>query len=90
MKEYCTLLIKMALNTPKKAKATKNSDLVEVKMLFGLWCVFQLLEVVHNLIKFSQLWYVSVCDFISIMKICKRMFTNCIMIIYIFQVPYVP
>ncbi len=36
MKEYCTLLIKMALNTPKKAKATKNSDLVEVKMLFGL------------------------------------------------------
>jgi len=80
MMEYCTLLIKMALNRPKKkTKASINSDhLVEVKMLFGLSCVLQLLE------------YVFVCDFISIMKICKRMFTNCIMIIYIFQIPYVP
>jgi len=82
MKEYYTLLIKMALNTPKK----KNKGYYKLRspsesenVIWFVMCA-SIVGSVHNLIKFSQSWYVFVCDFISIMKICKHQF----------QVPYVP
>jgi len=40
------------------------SFLTNVETLLGLNAMMSLLEVVHSLIKFAQLMYVFVCDFI--------------------------
>jgi hypothetical protein len=57
MKEYSTLLVKMALDSFIKGEATTNLHLlVDVKIMLGLSCILSLLEAVHLLIKFSQLW----------------------------------
>jgi len=56
MKEYHTLLLKMGLDAPIEVKVNVNSThLVDVEVLLGLLCVFPLLEIVHNLIKFNQM-----------------------------------
>jgi hypothetical protein len=60
----------MAFDVPKKVKVIANLDhLLDVEMILGLSCVFPLLEAMHNVIKFSQLWDVCVCEFIVVMKI---------------------
>jgi hypothetical protein len=53
MEEFHTLMLKTRFDTPIKVKIVVNlKHLVDVKVLLGLSCVFSLLEVVHNLIKF--------------------------------------
>jgi len=43
MEEYCTLLIKMTFDVPKKVKVIANLDhLVDVEVILGLPCVFPL------------------------------------------------
>ncbi len=48
------------------------SVMTNVKILLGFNAIMPLLEEVHSLIKFSQLHYVLVCDFIAIVKIWER------------------
>lgn len=49
--------MKMALDSLIKGEATTNLHLlVDVKIMLGLSCILSLLEAVHLLIKFSQLW----------------------------------
>jgi len=71
--EYRTLFMKMALDAPTIASAKSNLRLLtNVKSLLGFNAIITLLEVVHSLIKFSQLRDVFVGDFIVTMKICER------------------
>jgi hypothetical protein len=54
MVEYRTLLMKMALDDPTNDKAKANFELLcDVQILLGLVAILPLLQVVHNLIKFS-------------------------------------
>jgi hypothetical protein len=54
MEEYCTLLLNGGLDALTKAKIVVNLEhSVDVEVLLNLSYVFPLLEVVHNLIKFS-------------------------------------
>ncbi len=63
--EYCTFLTNMALDAPTITFAKSNLCLlVNVKTLLGLNAIIPLLEVIHSLIKISQLRDVFVCDFI--------------------------
>jgi hypothetical protein len=80
LSEYCTLLMKITLNAPTIASTKSNLCLLtDVKMLLRLNAIMPLLEVVHSLIKFSQLHNVFVCDFIATMKICELgMYIRCI------------
>jgi hypothetical protein len=56
LSKYCTLLMKMPLDAPTIASTKSNLCLlIDVKMLLGLNAIMPLLEVVHSLIKFSQL-----------------------------------
>ncbi len=71
--EYRTLFMKMALDALTIASAKSNLCLLtNVKSLLGFNAIITLLEVVHSLIKFSQLRDVFVGDFIATMKICER------------------
>jgi len=55
MEEYHTLMLKTRFDTPIKVKIVFNlKHLVDVEVLLGLSCVFSLLEVVDNLIKFDR------------------------------------
>jgi hypothetical protein len=68
--EYCTFLMKMALDAPTIASTkSKLCLLINVKTLLGLNVSMPLLEVVHSLIKISQLHDVFMCVFIVVMKI---------------------
>ncbi len=70
--ENCTFFMKMTLGAPTITSAKFNLCLMtNVKMLLGLNVIMPLLEEVHSLIKFSQLYDMFVCDFIAIMKICE-------------------
>jgi hypothetical protein len=54
MVEYKTLLMKMALNDPTNDKAKANFELLcDVQILLGFVVILPLLQIVHNLIKFS-------------------------------------
>jgi hypothetical protein len=66
LSEYCTLLVKITLDAPTIASTKSN-----IKTLLRLNVIMPLLEVVHSLIKFSQLHDVFVCDFIAAMKISE-------------------
>jgi hypothetical protein len=73
MEEYHTLLLKMGLDAPIEIKVNDNlTHLVDVEVLLSLSCVFPLLEVVHNLIKFSQMRDSFDCNFIVTIKICQE------------------
>ncbi len=64
---YCTFLMNMALDAPTITFAKSNlCPLVNVKTLLGLNAIMPLLELVHSLIKISQLRYVFVCDFVVV------------------------
>jgi hypothetical protein len=70
--EYCTLLMKMALDAPTISFTKSNLCLlINVEMLLGLNVVMPLLEVMHSLIKFAQLQDMFMCDFITTVKICE-------------------
>jgi hypothetical protein len=80
MKEYHTLLLKMGLDAPIEVKVNVNSThLVDVEVLLGLLCVFPLLEIVHNLVKFNQMRDTFSCDFIVTIKICQEDVVFCIL-----------
>jgi len=71
--EYHAFFMKMALNAPTIVFTKFNLCLLtNVKTLLGLNVIMPLLEIVHSLIKFSQLCDVFVCAFIAVMKICER------------------
>jgi hypothetical protein len=54
MEKYKTLLIKMALDALINDKTKTNLDLLcDVQILLGLVAILLLLQVIHNLIKFS-------------------------------------
>jgi len=70
--EYCTLLMKVALNAPIIPFAKSNlSLLTNMETLLGLNVVMLMLKAIHSLIKFTQLRDVFVYDFIIVMKICE-------------------
>jgi hypothetical protein len=70
--EYFTLFMKITLDAPTITSTKSNLRLlINVKMLLRLNAIMPLLEVVHSLLKFSQLCDVFMCDFIVIMKICE-------------------
>jgi len=71
--KYHILFMKMALNAPIIPFVNSNlSLLTNVDTLLGLNAMMLMLKEVHFLIKFAQLKYVFVCDFIVIVKICER------------------
>ncbi len=77
--EYRTFLMKMALDAPTIASTESTLCLLtDVKTLLGLNVIMPLLEVVHSLIKFSQLHDVFMCAFITIMKFVKGIYIKCI------------
>jgi len=70
--KYYILLMKMVLDAPIVPFANYNlSLLTNVETLLGLNAVMLMLKEVHFLIKFAQLKYVFVCDFIIKVKICE-------------------
>jgi hypothetical protein len=70
--EYCTLLMKVALNAPIIPFAKSNlSLLTNVETLLGLNVAMLMLKAIHSLIKFTQLRDVFVYDFITVAKICE-------------------
>ncbi len=63
----------MAFDKLKKVRVIANLDhLVDVEVILGLSCDFPLLETMYNVINFSQLQDVCVCDFIVVIKIYKK------------------
>lgn len=71
MVKYKTLLMKMAIDGPTNDKAKANFDLFcNVKFLLGFVAIFSLLQLFHNLIKFSKLQDVVICDFMVAKKMC--------------------
>jgi hypothetical protein len=70
--KYHVLLMKMALDAPIVPFVNSNlSLLTNVETLLGLNAMMPMLKAIHFLIKFAQLKYVFVCDFIVIIKICE-------------------
>jgi hypothetical protein len=68
--KYKTLLMKMAIDGQTNDKANENFDLLcDVKILFKFLAIFSLLQLVHNLIKFNQLWDVFIYDFVATTKV---------------------
>jgi hypothetical protein len=54
MEEYCTILVKMAFDSPTKTKAVAKLQLLtHVEVMLCLLCIFPLFELVDSLIKFS-------------------------------------
>jgi hypothetical protein len=54
MEEYCTLLVKMAFDSPTKTKVVANLQLlVVVEVMLCLLCIIPLFELVHSHMKFS-------------------------------------
>lgn len=61
MEEYCTILVKMAFDSPTKTKAIANLQLLaNVEVMLCLLCIFPLFELVHSLIKFSYMVHLFV------------------------------
>ncbi len=91
MEDLCTLLLEMGLDTPTKAKIVFNLEHpMDVEIFLGLWCVFLLLEVMHNFIKLNYMWDIFVCDFITIVKYARGCLYYVFKHNHNFQVPYFP
>jgi len=43
----------------------------DIHILFGLACIFPLLEFVHALIKFAQFRNLFACDLVATIKLCQ-------------------
>jgi hypothetical protein len=70
---YRTLLMKMTYDAPTTEKEKANCDLFyDVQILLGFVHILPLLQSVHNLIKFSQLQNVFICDFMVATKVCQK------------------
>lgn len=63
--------MKMTLEAPIITLAKSNLCLLTNDEMLGLNVIMPLLEVVHSLIKFTQLCDMFVCDFIVVVKICE-------------------
>jgi hypothetical protein len=72
--EYCNLLMNMALNASIVAFTKSNLFLlIDVETFVEFECYYMsLLEIIDSLIKFAQLHYVFICDFIITIRICER------------------
>jgi len=70
LSKYHTFFMKMPLDVATITSTKSNLCLLtNVEMLLRLNVVLPLLEAMHSLIKFAQLWDMFVCDFIAIVKI---------------------
>jgi hypothetical protein len=73
LSKYHLFSMKMRLEAPIITLAKSNLYLLtNVETLLGLNAIMPLFEVVHSLIKFTQLCDMFVCDFIVVVKICER------------------
>jgi uncharacterized membrane protein len=70
MMEYKTLLTKIAIDGPTNDKTKEKFDFFHaVQILLKFVVIFPLLQLVHNLIKFSYLCDRFICDFVATTKI---------------------
>ncbi len=69
--KYHIFFMKMTLEAPIITLAKSNLCLLTNDEMLGLNVIMPLLEVVHSLIKFTQLCDMFVCDFIVVVKICE-------------------
>jgi len=73
MVEYRTLLMKMTFDAPTNEKEKANCDLFyDVQILLRFAHILPMLQSVHNLIKFSQLQNIFICDFMVATKVCQE------------------
>jgi hypothetical protein len=55
--EYKSLIVKMHMDMPKKKVVIKSLDMLcSLELVFGLPCIFPMLEMVYMLIKHAQRW----------------------------------
>jgi hypothetical protein len=55
LRKYKSLVVKMHTNAPKSKLTWENLDLLcDLELLFGLPCIFPMLEAMHTLIKYAQ------------------------------------
>jgi hypothetical protein len=67
LREYKSLIVKMHMDVPKTKLVIESLDMLcNMELVFGLPCIFPMLEVVHMLIKHAQRWDVFICDFFDI------------------------
>jgi hypothetical protein len=72
MAKYKTLLVKMALNNLTNQQAKQNYEhFCDLQILLGLACILTLLEYMHVLIKFAQMWDVFMCDLVVAIKVSQ-------------------
>jgi hypothetical protein len=72
MNEYCTLVVKMALDFVINNFAKVNFELLcDIKDLYGLAFLLPLLKDVNNLMKLAQIQNVFVVDYLVEMKLCQ-------------------
>jgi hypothetical protein len=70
--EYKVLVVKMVKDSVIVDTIKTNYELLcDLEMLLGLSCSIPLLELVQGLSKISQSQQTSICDFISIFKLCE-------------------
>jgi len=56
----------------KKKLVVENLDLLcDLELIFILPCILPMLEVVHTLIKYTQMWAFFICDFLDAMKLVE-------------------
>jgi len=79
LSKYCILFMKMALNVTIGISAKSNLCLLtDVEMLLALNVVMPLLEVVHSLIKFTQLQDMLCVILLQWSRFVKGMYNECI------------
>jgi hypothetical protein len=62
----------MVLDNPTNQQAKQNYEhLCDLQILLELVYILPLLEFVHALIEFAQMWDVFVCDLVAAIKVCQ-------------------
>ncbi len=70
--KYKTLIAKMSKDQIENEATRSNlQKLLDLELIFGLHSILSLLELVHNLIKYTQGKDVYICDFVEAIKMCR-------------------
>ena len=59
------------MHTSRKVAKANFPLLVDVSISIAFSCLLLLVEMVHYLVKFSQQWYIFICDFLGAIKVCQ-------------------
>ncbi len=79
MAEYKTFLVKMALDSLTNQQAKQNYEhLCDLQTFLKLACILPLLESMHAIIKFAQMWDLFMCDLVVVIKVAKVICITCI------------